>query len=521
MAGREALLIANGAYDSPAFRPLRSPRQDCEGLAAVLGDPAIGGFGVERLVDATSYEVRRALERFFRGRGRDDVLLLHLSCHGIKDDEGHLHFAASDTDKDLPASTAVSAAFLHELMERCRARTIVVLLDCCYSGAFLPGAKGDDYVGVKEELSGRGRVILTATNRTEYAWEGERLEAAEPQPSCFTGALIEGLRTGEADTDRDGRITVTELYDYVYARVRGTGAHQTPRMWADVEHQVFIARAAGHAPAKNAVATPAPEPEVERAIEPQTVRSGLLSGLRRLSARPRNPNTPVRRPSRGKDAMIRLNLDLAETALGTTKEIDVETAVVCGDCRGEGTTPGTQPVSCPHCNGKGVIAPSNTFRTASSPPVAPSCLSCERSGLIIPSPCSACAGEGRVRHRRPLALKIPAGVRGGTRIKFDGYGDAGPGGGPAADLYVEINELRHPELERLGDDLHLTRRITRSTAHLGGTLSVCTLEGMRKVRIPQNSFTGRTLRLPGLGATHLGAEDGSRGDLLIHLKVEN
>ncbi|MFJ5801839.1 caspase family protein [Streptomyces decoyicus] len=122
---RDALLIATGMYESPALKPLRSPRQDCEGLAAVLRDPGIGGFQVQQLVDAKSYEVKRALEQFFRNRGREDLLLLHMSCHGIKDDEGHLYFATQDTDKDLPASTAVPAAFLHDQMARCRARTII------------------------------------------------------------------------------------------------------------------------------------------------------------------------------------------------------------------------------------------------------------------------------------------------------------------------------------------------------------------------------------------------------------
>lgn len=84
------------------------------------------------------------------------------------------------------------AAFLRGQLERCRARTVVVLLDCCYSGAFLTGAKGDDQVHLRDELAGSGRVVLTATSRTEYAWEGDRLEATAPQPSRFTGALIEG-----------------------------------------------------------------------------------------------------------------------------------------------------------------------------------------------------------------------------------------------------------------------------------------------------------------------------------------
>ncbi|MFE7119324.1 ricin-type beta-trefoil lectin domain protein [Streptomyces sp. NPDC057654] len=243
MAGeRRALLIATGTYDNATLRALRSPVHDAEGLAAVLRAPQVGNFEVTTLLDLPAYQITRALETFFRGRGREDLLLVHISCHGIKDDDGQLHFAARDTDKDLPASTAVPAGFLHAQIERCRARSIVVLLDCCYSGAYLPGAKRDDAVHVEEELAGHGVAVLTATSRTEYAWEGEVLEQRGPTPSRFTGAVIEGLRSGAADIDGDGRITVTELYDYVYETLRHEGARQTPRMHADLQYQVVIAR---------------------------------------------------------------------------------------------------------------------------------------------------------------------------------------------------------------------------------------------------------------------------------------
>nr|WSW42539.1 caspase family protein [Streptomyces sp. NBC_01001] len=240
---RDALLIATGTYDDRTLSALRSPGQDCAGLAGVLADPRIGGFRTEQLKDAGRDEVMRALERFFLKRSRDDLLLVHVSCHGIKDDDGHLHFAARDTDRDLLAATAVPATFVHGLMERCRARTIVILLDCCYSGAFLPGVKGDDQVHVQEELGGHGTAILTATNRTEYAWEGERVETKMPQPSRFTGALIEGLASGAADLNRDGQITVTELYDYVCESLLRAGVRQHPRIWTEMEYKVTIARA--------------------------------------------------------------------------------------------------------------------------------------------------------------------------------------------------------------------------------------------------------------------------------------
>ncbi|WP_345655985.1 caspase, EACC1-associated type [Streptomyces siamensis] len=246
--GRHALLIATGRYDHPELRRLRSPAQDAQGLAKVLRDPRIGDFDVRTVVDRRHHEVNRDIEEFFLDRSRDDLLLLHLSCHGIKNDNGELFFAAKDTDPKLLASTAVTAEFLHTQMRRSRARSIVLLLDCCYSGAFLPGSKGDTSVHVKDELAGHGRAVLTATNRTEYAWEGGHLGELAPEPSRFTGAVIEGLRTGEADGNRDGLVSVKDLYEYVYERLHAERARQRPQMWAELEYRVVVAYA-GRAPA--------------------------------------------------------------------------------------------------------------------------------------------------------------------------------------------------------------------------------------------------------------------------------
>ncbi|ARH93715.1 caspase, EACC1-associated type [Streptomyces sp. MOE7] len=534
---RDALLIATGTYENPALKPLRSPRQDCEGLAAVLGDPAIGGFAVQQMVDGASYEVKRALEQFFRNRGRDDLLLLHLSCHGIKDDEGHLSFAARDTDKDLPASTAVPAAFLHDQMARCRARTIVVLLDCCYSGAFLPGAKGDDYVQVREELAGHGRAVLTATNRTEYAWEGDHLEAAAPQPSRFTGALIEGLRSGDADTDHDGRITVTELYEYVFEYLHHTGARQRPQMWADLEYRVTLARtatarrtstaeaasAAVGAPAAGGgfaarpptpapTSTPAPgTPVEERPPQAQGLFGRLKDAFNGVESEPPAAPASSRRPRRGQDSLIRVEFPLIETALGTLKDVDVDTAKVCDRCQGVGAAAGTPVYPCERCGGTG------DFGEVSAIGEAAPCSACNGDAVRILSPCQGCSGAGRVRFRRAITVKVPGGVDHGTRIQLAGEGEVGPGGGPPGDLYLEIVELPHPELVRRGDDLHLTRRLTRSQARRGCTIPVPTLEGSKSVRVPAETRSGLTLRLAGHGTMHL--RGGGRGDLLVHLEI--
>ncbi|MFF4355944.1 DnaJ C-terminal domain-containing protein [Streptomyces sp. NPDC001604] len=500
---RDALLIATGAYDDRTLSTLRSPGQDCASLAGVLADPGIGGFRTEQLKDAQAHQVMRAVERFFLDRSRDDLLLLHISCHGIKDDDGHLYFAARDTDRDLPASTAVPAAFLRDRMERCRARTVVVLLDCCYSGAFLPGAKGDDQVHVRDELGGHGRAVLTATNRTEYAWEGAHVKSKVPQPSRFTGALIEGLSTGAADLNGDGRITVTELYEYVYESLHRAGVKQRPRIWADLEYQVTVARTAGERePAGNTGGAESP-------WEPPAAPAGGqwdFSDLFDQFPKPR----PRTRP--GQDALIKLEHTLEETAFGTVKEIRVDTAVLCPTCSGRGGTQASEAEPCHSCRGTG------WKKRAWSQSRQEWCRKCDGSGVLMTPLCHKCSGDGRVRSRRTLTVKIPAGVENGTRIRLAGQGEVGPGGGPAGDLYVEVAELAHPHLSRTGDDLHTTLKIPSSTAVNGGTVSVDTLDGPKQVRIPKGSPDGRILRLANLGATHL--KVGGRGDLLLHLNIQ-
>ncbi|KPI02438.1 adenylate/guanylate cyclase [Actinobacteria bacterium OV450] len=238
---RSALLIATSRYENRALQQLRSPVRDVEGLTEVLQDQRIGDFQVTAVVDGRHYEINRAVEQFFLERSRRDFLLLHISCHGILNNYGELYFAARDTDRKLLGATAVSSTYLRTQMDRCRARSIVVLLDCCYSGAFLRGGKGDTEVHVAEELAGHGRAILTATNHTEYAWEGNLLDELDPEPSRFTGAIIEGLRSGEADGDRDGRVSVQDLYEYVCEQMRADHVAQSPQLSAEVENKLWVA----------------------------------------------------------------------------------------------------------------------------------------------------------------------------------------------------------------------------------------------------------------------------------------
>src|SRR5690348_9940895 len=182
-----------------------------------------------------AHVVNLAVEEFFDERRPDDLLLLHFSCHGVKDEDGELYFATANTLLRRLAATAVPAAFANGRMSRSRSRRIVLLLDCCYAGAFEHGmtARAGGGVGVESQFAGRGRAVITASSSMEYAFENDQLaDAVEPAPSVFTSALVDGLATGDADRDQDGLIGLDELYDYVYDKVRASTPHQTPGKWA-------------------------------------------------------------------------------------------------------------------------------------------------------------------------------------------------------------------------------------------------------------------------------------------------
>jgi CheY-like chemotaxis protein len=247
-SGRAALLVATSTYADSTFNPLVAPEPDAKGLAKVLGEPEIGAFDVQTVVNRPAHLVARAIEKHLTTRRPDDFALLHISCHGVKDADGQLYFAAADTDRNLLASTTVSAAFLRDLLNRSRARTILVLLDCCYSGAFMAGVRGTPDLHLGEQLlpktPGRGRVVITASDAVQYAWDGDG-QAGEGQLGGFTAALIHGLRTGEADRDGDGQISIQELFNYVDEKVRGFRTDQQPCKWEfGVRGTIWIARAA-------------------------------------------------------------------------------------------------------------------------------------------------------------------------------------------------------------------------------------------------------------------------------------
>ena len=190
--------------------------------------------------------VNLAVEEFFADRRPDDLLLVHFSGHGIKDEDGELYFAASNTVLGRLGATAVSAEFVSRRMSRSRSRRVVLLLDCCYAGAFERGlvARAGVEMGIEQQFGGRGRAVITASSAMEYAFEaGELADTREVPPSVFTSALVQGLETGEADRDQDGLVGLDELYDYVYDKVRAATPNQTPGKWTfGMEGELYIAR---------------------------------------------------------------------------------------------------------------------------------------------------------------------------------------------------------------------------------------------------------------------------------------
>ena len=236
MAAKFALIIGNSHYDDPNLGRLKAPDLDVQGLEEVLKAPDIGQFDeVTTLLNQSCAEVRKAVARFYERRRRDDLLLLYFSGHGVKDEHGHLYLALRDSETALLAGSAIETAFISGRMDRSFSKQQVLVLDCCHSGAFTQGAKAAQGVSVGTaeafEGTGLGRVILSATDATQYAWEGDRI-IGNAETSLFTHFLVDGLRTGAADLDHDGVVTVDELYDYVRDRVVDATPRQTPRKWS-------------------------------------------------------------------------------------------------------------------------------------------------------------------------------------------------------------------------------------------------------------------------------------------------
>lgn len=229
------------------------------------------------------------------------------------------------------------------------------------------------------------------------------------------------------------------------------------------------------------------------------------------------PSGPIPRARRGQDALVRLDIDLTEATFGATRELPIETAVVCGTCQGSCCAPGTSPRTCEVCSGRGTVqrvARSFVGQVMTTQP----CAACQGFGTVIPDPCVECSGEGRVRSRRTITINVPAGVDTGTRIKLGSQGEVGPGGGAAGDLYVEIRERQHETFLRRGDDLHCTLQVPMTAAALGTSLTLDTLDGKQDVDLRPGTQPGQVITLKGLGVGHL--HGSGRGDLEVHIEVQ-
>ncbi|MEE1621157.1 molecular chaperone DnaJ [Zafaria sp. Z1313] len=226
---------------------------------------------------------------------------------------------------------------------------------------------------------------------------------------------------------------------------------------------------------------------------------------------------PASRTSRGRDALITATIDLKDAVQGIVYPLEMETAVTCGVCNGSCCQPGTSPETCTICHGRGQIQrPVRSFLGQMM--TLETCSACRGYGTTLPSPCNECMGQGRVRERVSKQLKVPAGVATGTRIHLAAQGEAGPGGGPAGDLYVEIEVRRHAVFEREGNDLHATLTIPMTAAALGTDVTLETFDGPQEVRIEPGTQATETLRLAQLGVPRL--RGSGRGDLIVHVQVE-
>ena len=216
---------------------------------------------------------------------------------------------------------------------------------------------------------------------------------------------------------------------------------------------------------------------------------------------------------RGSDLRYDMEITLEEAAFGVQKEIEIEKLGICDKCDGTGAEPGSRAVTCPTCRGRGQVISSRGFFQVSQ-----TCPRCRGAGEIIEKPCPQCRGEGRVEKRSRVTLKIPAGIREGSRLRSSSNGEAGIRGGPPGDLYVVIHIKEHKVFQRDGDSLYCEVPIPFSVAALGGEVDIPTLEGKAHLKVPAGTQSGQMFKLRGKGISNIDGR--SRGDLHARLIVE-
>lgn len=216
---------------------------------------------------------------------------------------------------------------------------------------------------------------------------------------------------------------------------------------------------------------------------------------------------------RGADLRYVLQLDLEQAVHGTSIEIRIPTLVVCEECDGSGARKGTTPITCNTCGGVGQVRIQQGFFT-----IQQTCPTCHGEGRVNANPCNKCHGHGRVQRYKTLAVKVPAGVDNGDRIRLAGEGEAGTHGAPSGDLYVEISLKEHAIFKREGSHLYCDVPVSFVMSALGGDIEVPTLDGQVKLHIPAETQSGKVLRLRGKGVR--GVRGGVAGDLFCRVAVE-
>lgn len=240
-----ALIIATTEYFDPNLAKLSAPGKDAEDLAQVLKDKNIAEFDDVKIVfNQPESIVREAIDEFFDRKKSDDMLLLYFSGHGIRDEMGALYLALKNTNLLRLRATGIKSDFIREAMDQSYSKRQILILDCCNSGAFAQGTKASvgGSIGTATAFKGNGygRVILTASDATQFAWEGNRV-IGETQNSLFTHFLIEGIK-GNADKDGDGKITIDDLYEYAYEQTINKNPKQTPGKWSYSQKGELIIR---------------------------------------------------------------------------------------------------------------------------------------------------------------------------------------------------------------------------------------------------------------------------------------
>jgi len=216
---------------------------------------------------------------------------------------------------------------------------------------------------------------------------------------------------------------------------------------------------------------------------------------------------------RGADLRYNMEISLEDAARGTETKIRVPVMAECETCHGSGARPGTSPVTCTTCGGHGQVRMQQGFFS-----IQQTCPKCHGNGKMVKEPCPTCHGDGRVKQQKTLAVKIPAGVDEGDRIRLSGEGEAGVNGGPAGDLYVVVHLKAHAIFQRDGADLHCEMPISFTAAALGGEIEIPTLDGHAKMKIPPETQTGAKFRLRNKGIKALRSSE--HGDLICHAVVE-